>query len=40
VMHTLRLALTGAERGMGMHYVVAALERHEALARCSAETRS
>jgi glutamyl-tRNA synthetase len=37
VMHALRVALTGAERGVGMHYVVAAVERREALVRCGCE---
>jgi hypothetical protein len=34
VLHALRRALTGAEKGVGMHYVVAAIERADALARC------
>jgi glutamyl-tRNA synthetase len=34
VLHSLRHALTGAERGVGMPYVVAAVERTDALARC------
>jgi glutamyl-tRNA synthetase len=37
VMHSLRLALTGAEKGVGMPYVVAAVERSDALARCGCE---
>lgn len=37
VMHSLRLALTGAEAGVGMPYVVAAVERSDALARCGCE---
>jgi glutamyl-tRNA synthetase len=37
VMHGLRRALTGADRGVGMHYVVAALPLHEALIRCGCE---
>jgi glutamyl-tRNA synthetase len=34
VLHSLRRALTGAEKGVGMHYVVAAIDRADALARC------
>jgi glutamyl-tRNA synthetase len=37
VLHSLRHALTGAEQGVGMHYVVAAVERSDALARCGCE---
>ncbi len=37
VLHALRLALTGADRGVGLHYVVAAVERLEALTRCGGE---
>ena len=37
VLHTLRHALTGAERGVGMPYVVAAVERNDALVRCGCE---
>jgi glutamyl-tRNA synthetase len=37
VLHSLRHALTGAERGVGMPYVVAAVERSDALARCGCE---
>jgi glutamyl-tRNA synthetase len=40
VLHALRRALTGAERGVGMPYVVAAVERHEALVRCGCEVES
>jgi glutamyl-tRNA synthetase len=38
VLHALRRALTGAEKGVGMHFVVAAVERSDALARCDHET--
>jgi hypothetical protein len=37
VLHSLRHALTGAERGVGMPYVVAAVERSDALVRCGCE---
>jgi glutamyl-tRNA synthetase len=37
VLHALRVALTGAEHGVGMHYVVAAIERGDALARSGCE---
>jgi glutamyl-tRNA synthetase len=37
VLHSLRHALTGAERGVGMPYVVASVERSDALARCGCE---
>ncbi len=37
VLHSLRHALTGAEQGVGMLYVIAAVERSDALARCGAE---
>jgi glutamyl/glutaminyl-tRNA synthetase len=40
VLHTWRVALTGAERGIPKQYGVAALDRHEALARCGAEAPS
>jgi glutamyl-tRNA synthetase len=34
VMHSLRYALTGSDSGVGMPYVVAAVERSDALVRC------
>jgi glutamyl-tRNA synthetase len=37
VMHSLRHALTGAESGIGMQYVVAAVERTDALTRSGGE---
>jgi glutamyl-tRNA synthetase len=37
VLHSLRHALTGAASGIGMRYVVAAVERSEALSRCGYE---
>jgi glutamyl-tRNA synthetase len=37
VLHSLRHALTGAERGIGMRYVVAAVERSDALVRSGCE---
>ena len=37
VLHSLRHALTGAEKGVGMHFVVAAVERSDARARCGCE---
>ena len=36
VLHALRRALTGADKGVGMHFVVAAVERSDALSRCNA----
>ena len=36
VLHALRRALTGADKGVGMHFVVAAVERSDALSRCDA----
>ena len=40
VMHSLRHALTGAESGIGMPYVVAAVERTDALTRSGCEAAS
>ena len=40
VMHSLRHALTGAESGIGMPYVVAAVERTDALTRSGCEAGS
>jgi hypothetical protein len=39
-MHSLRHALTGAESGIGMPYVVAAVERTDALTRSGCEAAS
>jgi glutamyl-tRNA synthetase len=37
VLHSLRYALTGSDSGVGMTYVVAAVERSDALVRCGCE---